>query len=223
MYSFEKRLKILYIFASLMFIPLISGLFFMQVVKGEGYRKEADLKMHPIVKQQAPRGEITDRNGVVLAGNKVSYSLNLIKDEGTTEELNLCIDRIFKVLDKNSVVFEDTLPITYDCLNYTFADDAEKEKWFKNFGYKKYVNEYDVNLDIIELLDDVFSELDSVRQKKLYQIFVLKSIANLWADLIKILLNIGVEQHTLMIVKEITPIAIPSEILYISGIARKQR
>ena len=141
MYSFEKRLKILYIFASLMFIPLISGLFFMQVVKGEGYRKEADLKMHPIVKQQAPRGEITDRNGVVLAGNKVSYSLNLIKDEGTTEELNLCIDRIFKVLDKNSVVFEDTLPITYDCLNYTFADDAEKEKWFKDFGYKKYVNE----------------------------------------------------------------------------------
>ncbi len=141
MYSFEKRLKFFYIFTGFVFFGLIMGLFFMQVVNGKDYRKEADRKMHLVVKQQAPRGEITDRNGVVLAGNKVSYSLNIIKGDVSSGELNLCINRIFYLLDKYSVVFEDTLPITYDGLYYTFSDEAEKEKWFRNFGYKKYINE----------------------------------------------------------------------------------
>lgn len=150
MYSFEKRLKFFYIFTGFVFFGLITGLFYMQVVKGNDYRKEADLKLHIIVKQQAPRGEITDRNGIVLAGNKVSYSLNIIKGNVSSEELNLCINRLFKLLDKNSIVFEDTLPITYDGLEFTFSNEAEREKWFKNFGYKKYVNE---NMTTQEFLD----------------------------------------------------------------------
>ncbi len=138
----ESRFKLLYVFTGVLFVLLILSLFYMQIIKGAEYRSEADSKMYLSVKQQAPRGEITDRSGIVLAGNKVSYSLNLIKKDIPPEELNLCIMRVLGVLDRNSVVFEDTLPISYDGAEYTFEDEIEKKKWFKSFGYKRYVNEH---------------------------------------------------------------------------------
>lgn len=157
MYSFDKRLKFFYILTGFVFFCLITGLFFMQVVKGNDYRREADSKMQLTVKRQAPRGEITDRNGIVLAGNKVSYSLNLVKK--STEELNLCINRILYLLDKNSIAFEDTFPVTYDGFSYTFSSETEKEKWFKSFGYKKYINK---NMSPQELLYVVAHDIYNV-------------------------------------------------------------
>ncbi len=141
MHKTEKRFKLLYIFTCALFLFLISGLFYMQIIKGEEYRAEADSKMYPAVKEQAPRGEITDRNGILLAGNKVSYSLNIIKEDMEPEEFNLCIMRILNVLDKNGVAFEDTFPVSYDGAQYTFKNENEKKAWFKAFGYKKYIND----------------------------------------------------------------------------------
>ena len=68
---FENRILILQIILVILSVIFICRLFFLQIIKGDEYRKDSESRLLRITKVEAPRGEMTDRNGVVLATNRL--------------------------------------------------------------------------------------------------------------------------------------------------------
>ena len=66
------------IFALLCFCALVGRLWFLQVVRYEGLAARADQNRIAVVPIPPRRGEIVDRNGVVLARNYRDYTLSVI-------------------------------------------------------------------------------------------------------------------------------------------------
>ncbi|MEG6523133.1 penicillin-binding protein 2 [Desulfotomaculum sp. 1211_IL3151] len=74
----EKKTRILLYLVIGVFLILISRLAYMQLIdteRYETYSKQNHMKLNPIV---APRGEIYDRKGIKLVGNKPVYTVSLV-------------------------------------------------------------------------------------------------------------------------------------------------
>jgi penicillin-binding protein 2 len=79
----------------------------IQVVNGEIYRETANQKNHKIISTTAPRGEIIDRNGAILATSLQSYILIFTKTQESEESFFPTMDNVFKILDNNKEVQVD--------------------------------------------------------------------------------------------------------------------
>jgi penicillin-binding protein 2 len=66
------------VFALLCFCGLVGRLWYLQVVKYEGFAARADQNRIAVVPIPPRRGEIVDRNGVVLARNYRDYTLSVV-------------------------------------------------------------------------------------------------------------------------------------------------
>ena len=104
-----------------MFAVLIGRLFILQVVHGEEYADNFELQITKTRTLDSTRGNIYDRNGKLIAGNKVSYSVT-IEDNGTyntTKErilsLNAELYRLCKLIRANGDSIDtSTFPIEVD-------------------------------------------------------------------------------------------------------------
>lgn len=97
---------------------LISRLFVLQIVNGEQYQANYDLKVEKTESIPAARGCIYDRNGELLAYNKLSYAIT-IEDSGSYEskkdrndKLNKEIASIIKNIEKNGDTVDNDFGIT---------------------------------------------------------------------------------------------------------------
>lgn len=97
----------------------------LTIVEGEEYRKIADIKKIKDIPVKAPRGKILDRNGVLLADNVTSFTVQMYTDEVETEKFNEVSYILSKILDKNGEKPIDDFPIELDTFEYI---DEELEK-----------------------------------------------------------------------------------------------
>ena len=86
---------------------LVQRVFYLQIVKGQEYLDDYTLKIQKTKEVQGTRGRILDRNGVVLADNRLAYSVTL-EDNGvydTTAEknevINETIGRVIDIVEAN--------------------------------------------------------------------------------------------------------------------------
>ncbi len=84
----------------------------------------------------APRGEIYDRNGKLLAGNKQSFSLRIQSSGQTNEELNDTIYSLHKIMKKNGDKFVDNFPIKIKDGKYYYTYDRQITSWLKKKNLK---------------------------------------------------------------------------------------
>lgn len=88
-----KRFRIIYIFLGAFFVCIFARLFYLQIITCDNARQSVSQRLALSETEYAPRGEITDRNGTVLAGNRQGYILRIKKDTEEKVELtlyNLC-------------------------------------------------------------------------------------------------------------------------------------
>jgi len=116
---------------------LIIQLFNLQIVQGESYRLKAQNRVLRQVTVNAPRGEILDRHGDILATNRDGYNVLLYKQDLTTEERNDFILRLVNLLINREVIYRDTFPILVEenNLSFTFDDESEEKKWKKRYKF----------------------------------------------------------------------------------------
>jgi len=76
----ERRIFIGIYIAIFLFAILFFRLWYLQVVKGGGYKKIAEHNRLRIIKTPAPRGIIYDRNGNILVNNIPSFDISVIRD-----------------------------------------------------------------------------------------------------------------------------------------------
>ncbi|NLL81493.1 MAG: penicillin-binding protein [Tissierellia bacterium] len=105
---------------------LISKLSILTIAEGDYYRDISDNKRLKEVYTTAPRGEIRDRYGRLLAGNKPSFTVQILKDEINTltqDKKNDGILRLVRFLEEDGVSYEDEYPLTLNVFKYKNESD----------------------------------------------------------------------------------------------------
>src|SRR5919201_4502439 len=75
--QFALRVAVLSGFALVMFSIIFFRLWYLQVLSGDKYLRQAENNQVRDITVQAPRGEILDRNGNVLVNNRTALALQL--------------------------------------------------------------------------------------------------------------------------------------------------
>ena len=130
----EMRIFILNLIMVLGGVILVAQLFNLQIVQGSSYRAQSEKRVLRQTTVSAPRGEMLDRHGAILATNRDGYNVLLYKQSMSTKERNEFILRLAKLLKSKNTVYRDTFPISVldDELTFEFDSDAAEKRWKKN-------------------------------------------------------------------------------------------
>lgn len=99
---FEQRLRIFIGVLLVVFLVLVLRLWFLQVVSGDYYQALAEENRLKVEKINSLRGKIVDRNGRVLATNRLSYAVfvnkEITEDKNAFEALSRALETTTGVL-----------------------------------------------------------------------------------------------------------------------------
>ena len=140
MFKLNRRVSLIYVITVLAFLTLVIKLCEMQLVRGKEYSEISGSKISVNMAEEAPRGEITDRYGEKLVGNKASYSIVLLKTDIGDNEFNDIVLKLLNLLEQEGIYYKDSLPISPADNSFTFENDEEKEDWFEKYGHEQYIN-----------------------------------------------------------------------------------
>ena len=164
--KFGDRVFILYLFVCVIFLLLVSRLFFMQIINGEKYLSELGENIVKKIEIKAPRGNIYDRFGRVIAKNKLVYNIKL--DTGIKiNDLNQSLYALIKLLEKNNEDYVDTLPISKsNPFEFTFTSEREKKRWQEDMELDKNLNAEQVINYLCDFFD-IEKNLDVLEKRKI--------------------------------------------------------
>ncbi|HQB63461.1 MAG TPA: penicillin-binding transpeptidase domain-containing protein, partial [Sedimentibacter sp.] len=115
---FKNRFNILYMIIVLLLIILGFRMAVLTIVEGQDYRQIADIKKIKDIPVKAPRGKIFDRNGLLLADNVSSFTVQMYTDEIKAEDFNDISYKLSKIFDENMERPIDEFPIELDTFDY---------------------------------------------------------------------------------------------------------
>lgn len=111
-----------------------------QVTNGETYRKQSTKSTVSKIDVIAPRGEILDRYGRVLATNKVGYNLVIEKaffpSSSQSDKQNSELLALADILNQDNETWEDSLPISKTAPYTLTGTDSDKKKLIKFINSK---------------------------------------------------------------------------------------
>jgi penicillin-binding protein 2 len=143
----------------LLLFVLIFRLAVLTIVQGEEYRNEADIKTIRDIPIKAPRGNIYDRNGVLLAGNIPSFTVQIRKDDIDSSEFNDIALLLAEILDKNGEKIIDEFPVELNSIVFE-SDVLESEFFYPEELVEKLYLENKIIDQIFEFLDEYISVID---------------------------------------------------------------
>ncbi len=129
--NINLRFNIITVLIYIIGIVLIVQLFNLQIVHGAEYREQSNTRLTRESTLEASRGAILDKTGTPLVTSKMEFSLEMYKSKVDTNDLNIAILNMIKVLEKYQCSYSDTFPITLDPFNFTIADET-LAKWKKD-------------------------------------------------------------------------------------------
>jgi penicillin-binding protein 2 len=166
------RYTALIVIMCLIFTAITSQLFVLQVVKGEGYKEQANNKSIKEIPDTAPRGNIIDRNGAVLAKSEQSYVLVYNQTDESDKTFFDTMDKVFKILDENGETKQDDFELKIDPYSFVFRSDDPQTQRMLEIRFKK-----DRGLDeeiLKKLSKDKKSKLTKEEQDKIVDEELLK-------------------------------------------------
>ena len=144
---FKSRLVVLIFFFCALSIILIHRVFVLQIVKGEDYLENYRMSIERTVTLTGTRGNIYDRDGELLAGNRLAYSIE-IEDNGSyqntvqkNELINQTINTVIDMLEsKGDTTVEDFGIIVNDEgeFEFLYAEGTKRLRFLADvFGHAK--------------------------------------------------------------------------------------
>ena len=98
-------------FVIILMLILCIRLFVLTVVQEEKWAEAAKNQNTKEVLLSAPRGQIFDRYGRVLAGNKQIFTVTFNASGLSTEQINASAYKTIRLLEKNGDTYADNFPI----------------------------------------------------------------------------------------------------------------
>lgn len=164
----KKRLNTINKIIVVVLLVILVKILFMTTIRNSHYSELANQKTYKQILVQAPRGEIKDRNGVTLAGNKPEFAVQIVADsfnkigKNEKEGPNRIAYSIINILERNGEKYTDEFPIVMDDGRYYFTFD-KKIRDFKsengipmNYSPKKcfyYVVDSLIKNDLLSISD----------------------------------------------------------------------
>ena len=159
-----SRLLLLYIVFVAMAVILIYRIFDLQIINGESYLNNFQLKIEKKKIIEGTRGNIYDRNGKLLAYNELAYSVTIEdvyeSNSQKNEKLNNTLYKLIHIIeDNNDSVVSDFNIVIDDKGDFEFVLEGAKKKRFladvygvKTVDKLKYEQETATALEVIEYL-----------------------------------------------------------------------
>ncbi|MBM7613581.1 penicillin-binding transpeptidase domain-containing protein [Alkaliphilus hydrothermalis] len=129
-----KKLKDRYFFTGVIFTLIFAIILLrvatLMIVNGESYREQAENRIIKSIRLPAPRGEIRDRYGRLLAGSRPSYTVQIMKSQVVDEEINNVALKLINIFEANGDQYEDEFPIILDENGkFHFTFDMALDEW----------------------------------------------------------------------------------------------
>ncbi len=117
-----NRYNSLLIIMVAIFSTIVAKLYYLQVYNGQYYKDKATIanNTHKI-SIEAPRGLITDKNGITLANETPGYNLTYTDTTKSNEQLFSNLQEVFNILDENKEVQTDSFPLKIDPYRFEFS------------------------------------------------------------------------------------------------------
>lgn len=125
------RYNVLTVLVYIIGIILLIQLFNLQIVHGEEYREKSSTRLTRETKIEAARGSILDRNGNIIAGTIIQYSLEIYKSKVDKQTLNNTLLEVTKVLEVNNDTYKDKFPVTLEPLAFTMESQESINNWLE--------------------------------------------------------------------------------------------
>ncbi|WP_347559639.1 hypothetical protein [Clostridium sp. AM58-1XD] len=144
----SSRMTALGVIFVCMFITLVSHLFRLQIIEGESHLKEYIQKTEKLVTTPGTRGNIYDKNGNVLAYNKLAYVVT-IQDTGKyrrSAEKNAMLLQLVEILDRHQVNVEGKFEVAINSngeMVYTASNETGRRRFLRDYYGLKSVDDLD--------------------------------------------------------------------------------
>ncbi|SHJ47130.1 penicillin-binding protein 2 [Hathewaya proteolytica DSM 3090] len=146
------------------FGAIISKTFYLQIIRGPYYSAKASNRSHSMLTTAAPRGEIFDINGELLATNRQSYTLMFNNTEESLDKFYDTIDKVYSILEEHDESIDDDFPLKVNPVRFEFnASSEESLKWLEN----RFKKDRDIHVEITRKTyeDKKYSELNEEQKK----------------------------------------------------------
>ncbi|HZK87716.1 MAG TPA: hypothetical protein VFC27_01065, partial [Anaerovoracaceae bacterium] len=170
----SRNLQITLLIFILMLI-LIIRLFVLTVIENDKWSEAASGVSVKNIYTPAPRGEIFDKYGRLLAGNQQTFALQINPTYYENDsEINDVSIEIVKILDQNGDKYYNNLPIIMDNGKFSYTYQKEIEDWLisqnlpVNLSAEQAFNELRKRYDINEGLDRFAAQAE---MQETYKIF----------------------------------------------------
>ncbi|PAE14068.1 penicillin-binding protein [Niallia circulans] len=180
-FVFSFRINILFLIVFLLFSLLILRLGIVQIVNGEDYKREVDRKENVTVKIAMPRGEILDRNGKLIVGNKPSNAITFTRAQNSkTEEMLKIAEKLAIFIKKDSK--EDLKAITErDKKDYWIikhSNEAEAKITVADKRKLKHDKNYDAKIYQLTLDRITSKEVNSFTKQELEVLAIYREMSS---------------------------------------------
>ena len=134
----EDRYNVAILVFGIICIIILLRLMSIMIVRGEEYRIQAENSIFKTIPTSAPRFEIKDRYGRLLAGNRPSFAVHIMKNEIIDEKINEVALNVINILEKNGDRFIDDFPIVMsEEGEYVFTFDVKIQEWKDTYNIQK--------------------------------------------------------------------------------------
>lgn len=157
------RLSIIKNLILVAFVVILVKILYMTTFKYEHYTELAENKTYKQLLIKAPRGEIRDRYGRLLAGNKNLFTVQVSGDgikrkdsNGKSMANDICL-KLINLLEKNNEEYTDEFPIYIKDGKYYYTFDKNIRE-YKNDKDNNIPQELDAKESFYYLVDKLISE-----------------------------------------------------------------
>ena len=136
----NSRYSVLYIIMFIIMGSIVAKLLYLQVYKYDDYKEKADVSSTKFISEEAPRGNIYDSDGNVIATNKQTYTLTYMETVDSTKAFYKTMDKVFKILEDNGESFQDDLALKVDesgNIYFDFKTDNESNRRALEIRFKR--------------------------------------------------------------------------------------
>ncbi len=138
--NYNKRFFFIILMIMFFFIVIIFRLASLMIAEGESHREYAENRIVKNISISAPRGEIRDRYGRLLAGNRPSFAVEVSKNDIVNEQINETSLELVQIFQKSEDSFIDEFPIIFVSHRFVYTFDNAIDKWKEDYEIPSWFN-----------------------------------------------------------------------------------